>query len=291
MHQATYIIHLFISKGEIMGKTTGEPTNPSGVVWNKKASTHRAFGEDGQTVESDSEGKTIKKVCLVGFADSYKLAPFDDPSYSIWGLNQLYRWIPRADRWFEMHKDYVGDEVDGTNYYQWLKDAPIPIYMLYKDHTIPNSIEYPLNKVVTTLGGRYYFTSTIAYMLALAIYEGFEVIEIDGIDLAADSEYSYQKPNAEYYIGIATERGIRVDVPKTSALLKQRYLYGYQDKPDDILTREDLDKRERILVEAYEKSRTQTIALEGALDECKTHRKIVAYRERGGTYEYPDVER
>ena len=121
--------------------------------------------------------------------------------------------------------------------------------------------------------------------------KGFEVIEIYGVDLAADSEYSYQKPNAEYYIGIATERGIQVNVPKTSALLKQRYLYGYQDKPDDVLTREDLDRRERVLVEAHDKLRVQTIALEGAIDECKTHRKIVAHRERGGTFEYPDVER
>ena len=155
-----------------MGKNIEEPTNPSGIVWNKKASTRRAFAEGGQVVEADAEGNTIKKVCILGFADSYKLAPFDDPSYSMWGLNQLYRWIPRADRWFEMHKDYLNDEVEGTDYYQWLKDAPLPIYMLYKNNDIPNSNQYPLDKVVTTLGGRYYFTSSIAYMLALAIYEG-----------------------------------------------------------------------------------------------------------------------
>ena len=272
-----------------MGKKDDDAPNSRGIIWKKVASTKTNI-VDGEVIETDKDDKPLKKVCIVGFAESYKQAPFDDPSYTIWGMNQLYRWIPRADRWFEMHKDYLSDQVEDSDYLGWLKECQIPIYMLQRDPAIPNSIAYPIDSVVASVVKQYYFTSTVAYMLALAILEGFEQISIYGVDLAADSEYSYQKPNAEYLIGIATDRGIKVNVPVTSALMKQRYLYGYQDKPNDVLPLEDLDKRERVLKDALEKLRLQCIALEGAIDECRNMRKIVAHRERGGTYVFSDVE-
>ena len=49
-----------------------------------------------------------------------------------------------------------------------------------------------------------------AYMLALAIYEGVDKVGIWGVDLHCDSEYSYQRPNMEYLIGLARGRGMKV---------------------------------------------------------------------------------
>lgn len=179
------------------------------------------------------EGERRKKVAIVGFSESSRhLAPYNDPEWEIWAMNQLYRHIPRATRWWEMHKypDYLTiDQVPGTDYAGWLNKCPIPVYMVDRRDDVPNSIRFPIEDMVETFGD--YFYSTISYMIALAIVEGFETIGLWGIDLAHESEYEYQKPSAEYLLGIARGRGINLVIPQQSALLKGLYRYGYQDMP------------------------------------------------------------
>jgi hypothetical protein len=61
-------------------------------------------------------------------------------------------------------------------------------------------------------------------MLAFAITEGFQEIHIYGVDMAQDvdtngnSEYGYQKPSCEYFLGVA-EKYAKVYIPDTSDLL------------------------------------------------------------------------
>ena len=79
-----------------------------------------------------------------------------------------------------------------------------------------------------------YLTSTIAYEIALAIYEGFEEIALYGIDLNTAEEYAWQKPGVEYLLGIAAGRGIRVVLPTNCPLLNGE-LYGrghLSDQPE-----------------------------------------------------------
>ena len=176
-----------------------------------------------------------KKVAIVGFSESSRhLAPFDDPEWEIWAMNQLYRHIPRATRWFEMHKypDYLTiDQVPGTDYAGWLAQCPIPVYMCDKRDDVPSSVRFPIEEMVRRFGD--YFYSTISYAIALAISEGFEEIGLWGIDLAHDSEYEYQKPSAEYLLGVAIGRGITIHLPEQSALLRGTYRYGYENMPSN----------------------------------------------------------
>jgi hypothetical protein len=74
-----------------------------------------------------------------------------------------------------------------------------------------------------------YFTNTISYMIALAIYEEFEVIEIYGVDMAVGTEYNEQRPSCEYYIGIAKGRGIDIKLPAACDLMKARHIYGFEN--------------------------------------------------------------
>jgi hypothetical protein len=185
----------------------------------------------------DKNGNKRKKVAIVGFAESSRhLAPYDNDEWEIWAMNQLYRHLPRGTRWWEMHAypEYLKDQVPGTDYMKWLEECPIPIYMTEKRDNIPNAISYPISEMATKYGD--YFYSTISYMFALAIDEGFTTIGIWGIDLSHDSEYEYQKPSAEYFLGIARGQGIDLVIPPQSALIKGLYRYGYQEMPnnDDI---------------------------------------------------------
>jgi hypothetical protein len=185
-----------------------------------------------------------KSVAIVGYAASTRgLAPFDDPSFEIWGLNQLNRFITRADRWFEMHDVWNEHVVDETNHEEFIKGLPIPVYMPKVDPNVPNSVRFPKDALVKEFGIEY-FTSTIAEMLALAIYEGFTRINLYGIDLIVGEEYTHQKPCAEFWLGIAHAKNIIVTIPETSALLTSRFSYGYQIQ--DIIPLPNQRLRERL---------------------------------------------
>ena len=68
----------------------------------------------------------------------------------------------------------------------------------------------------------------MAYMIALAIEEGFQEIQLYGVECNLKLEYEEQKPCLEYFIGIAKGKGIKVYIHPTSKLLKsEKGLYGF----------------------------------------------------------------
>lgn len=193
---------------------------------------HPAFGDARIVDRAEGRVELVPSrtcVAIMGFADSCReLAPFDDPAWEIWGLNQLARYIPRAERWFEIHhrKMFEADIARGTDYIGWLRYCPIPVYMLDAEPEFASSVRYPIERIVHHFG-REYLTSTPAYMLALAILEGFERIGIYGVDLIVGREYAFEKPCLEYWCGQAEARGIALEIPyPQSALLKQGVRYG-----------------------------------------------------------------
>jgi hypothetical protein len=186
------------------------------------------------------------KVCIVGCADSKNMAPFLDPSYEIWGVNNLFvTQLPNAryDRWFEIHNieyngknwsrreslDFRGQTVD--DYVKSLARLPFPVFMQKEWSQIPNAVEYPLKEILDTFGD--YFTNTISWEIALAIYLGFEEIKIVGVDMAVGTEYMHQRPSCEFFLGVAAGKGIVIDIPDEADLLKTRFLYGFGEKKQD----------------------------------------------------------
>jgi hypothetical protein len=108
-----------------------------------------------------------------------------------------------------------------------------PIYMQYWHPQVPGSIGYPLHEVTAECFKNFrrgdekvkYFTSTIAYMMGIALLENFERIEIYGFELADEIEYVMQKACAEFWIGMALGRGIEVYTPPGNQILHSE-LYG-----------------------------------------------------------------
>lgn len=178
-----------------------------------------------------------KKVAIVGFApSSYLLAPFQNPDWEIWSLNEAYTLpgFTRADRWFEVH---IRDEVDVTqrdpNHIDWLRaQKALPIYMIRRFDDIPMSVKFPIDQFIRKFKTSYW-TNTVSYMIALAVAEGFTTIAIYGVDMAqgsvqgGPSEYAEQRPSCEYFIGWARAKGCTVIVPPQSDLLGSIGLYGY----------------------------------------------------------------
>ena len=108
-----------------------------------------------------------------------------------------------------------------------------PIYLQYWNPEIPSSVGYPIQEVSINAFSGFrrgeskvkYFTSTLAYMMGIALLEGFERIEIYGFELSDDIEYVKQKACAEFWIGLAMGRGVEVYTPTNSQILYSA-LYG-----------------------------------------------------------------
>jgi hypothetical protein len=206
-------------------------------------------------------------VYIVGFAPSWVLTPWDDPDADLWGMNSLFQIAPDKNwaAWFQLHdieKHHPDDKEDVIN---WLGSQSFPVFM-WEEHiekySLPNAVPYPRAQILTSFQPSY-FTNTVSWQIALAILSGYQKIGIYGVDMAQDSEYGHQRPSCEWMIGVAQGRGIEVEIPGDSDLLKTSFLYGIEDGG---VLRHKLDTRLRELIERRtELERQRNIAHEAML--------------------------
>lgn len=146
---------------------------------------------------------TKPNVALIGFAGTSRhLAPYDDQTWECWSLNEAHRqpWMKRLTRWFQIHQKWDWQKMNNESYREhreWLtKDHPFPIYMLEKYSEVPSSVRYPLEDVIAKLvpnvkrgdAVNEYFTSSFAWMCALALYLGPpKKIGVWGFEMATDT--------------------------------------------------------------------------------------------------------
>lgn len=172
-----------------------------------------------------------KKICIVGFAPGREDAPFDDPGFEFWGVNEIYMApdVKKTDVLFELH-DYkwIKEGKRYKDHLKWLQDQrKIPLFMQQHYDDIPNSIPFPRKALEDAYGA--YFTNTISWQIALATHIKVDEIHLYGVNMATDIEYQSQRPSCEYYIGLARGKGIKVYIPPESDLLKAFYSYGFED--------------------------------------------------------------
>lgn len=158
----------------------------------------------------------MRQVAIIGLApSSFEYAPWDDPTWEKWGLPWGPRWY-QLDRAFELHDiTQVRRTRSPVDYEDRLRSLPC-LYMQQAHY--PNAIRFPLDEVSALVGD--YFSSSIAYLLALAIHEGVGRIGLWGVDMSDNDEYAYQKANCEYLIGFARGKGIEVHIPEISPLCR-----------------------------------------------------------------------
>jgi hypothetical protein len=112
-----------------------------------------------------------------------------------------------------------------------MKDFPIFMQKEYPE--VPGAVKYPLAEVIAALiptmnTQQDYFTSSLAFMLGISYLMGYSRIELYGFELGNDSEYHYQRSNAEYIIGLLQGKGIEVFMPPACTVLTGP-LYGYKN--------------------------------------------------------------
>lgn len=218
------------------------------------------------------------KIAIVGSApSSMQLAPFNDPEWEIWGLNEQYNLMPRWDRWFQLHPlNLCKTGLADPNHWEWLIAQTKPVYMVDAFPEVPACIKYPLEEVLKRFGD--YFTNSISYMIAYALYlhQTFEPVEemgVWGVDMAHCSEYGDQKASCEYFIGLARGMGIPCHIPPEAELCKTPYLYGFEQMPDVLWkTRARLLELKGRMEHASQETRIKEVEaayLKGAYEDCE----------------------
>lgn len=232
-----------------------------------------------------------KKVAICGCSDTKHLAPFNDPTWDIWGINNGFGHVVRKTGWFEIHPvKFEGGKwhrrkllrpgvfewstefrgMDTGKYIKMLADLDVPVYMQQHWDEIPKSVPYPLNDIMAKFGG--YFTNTVSYMIALAILQGYREIGCYGVDMAATTEYGAQRPSCEFFLGVAAGLGIRVIIPDQCDLLKTRFLYGFGEREQVAyerklaLMREAMEARKAKAMERYAAAEKEIQQYVGALE-------------------------
>lgn len=216
------------------------------------------------------------KIAVMGTeSNSCHLAPFGDPSWRIWGCSPgLYPHVPRVDAWFELHRwepPVIGNPAKQVpwftpEYVAWMGKLQVPVWMNAPVPEIPRSIALPVKDLVQKYG-YYFFTSSIAWMLAMAIdtieadrerrrkaeqdlrervaaaakatgnkmpaldqvQEEPDCIGLWGVDMSAKEEYMWQRPGCHFFIQLAHARKIKIVVPEESDILCPPPLYAISE--------------------------------------------------------------
>lgn len=285
--------------------TTSPPVNGSAGSYTVTTLLDQDFREVSRTPPIQTILRT-RKVAILGFGATVKDCPWQDESWELWGMNGFWRAAEpdfgikapesRYTLWFDMHsieytRDYGKQAGFGDAQERWLeKEHPFPILMPRAYEGFPSVQAYPIDDVIAA-AGRDYFTSTVAYALALAASMA-DVAEIGlwGIDLVHDTEYGDQRPCAEYHIRSAEDRGIKVTIHEQSALLRQRYRYGYEPENELLAGLKALLFGQAKQLEATVKKNTDNLdALrgqahtdDGALQAVRGILQRLSIYERGG---------
>jgi len=174
--------------------------------------------------------------------------------------------VPHADYVFQLHKPVVWRSSQNRNdskHYDWLRSTSIPVLMQEKFEDVPASVKFPLDEMLKEFkGAEPYFTTTVGFAIAYAIYRRYKRIEIYGVEMETNTEYAHQRPCVAYWCGVAYGRGIEVDFH--SRQFFQSPMYGYDG--DITIRLEVFEKRAKAMaeeaktvLEEYKKAKAQAI--------------------------------
>lgn len=252
------------------------------------------------------------KIAVLGSAPSLPLAPFGDPSWLLYGCSPgVYPLMSRCDAWFELHRwepGVVGKPQTqkpwfSPEYVAWMAGLTCPVWMHSPVPQIPMSRMLD-PKPLTEKYGTWWFTSTIAFMMACAIedilewrrvraestpeelaeivaanvalgsaayQDGPDVIGLWGIDMAATEEYGYQRAGCQRFVEIAQSLGIQVYCPPESDLLRPMPLYGLCESEHWhiklLLRKNELVGRRQRAEQTAQMAAMEAQFLKGALDD------------------------
>lgn len=192
---------------------------------------------------------------LLATGTTMRQAPLKDERIEWWALAQLARKMPRCDRAFEIHDEYTLRQF-GILPECELLTCPVVMERIYP--SVKTCVPFPYGLAESVFKpacrAKLFLGNSVAYMLAFALLDphDWKEIHLYGVDMQQGSEYEHQLRSIEHFLGIAIGRGYTVHFPTESELLKQRFVYGLEDRARAEAT---ADIRERIAYFTAERER------------------------------------
>lgn len=151
---------------------------------------------------------------------TFGVVPPLDPEADRWWLNhvpiQRYAGVmPRWTRGFHLH---TREQIDAMcpEMWGWMAQQTAPIYLPSAHPEIPSSVPFPHAALLRRFGVQD-FAGSLSWVLALAIWEGYEAIDVFYCPMN-DPEHVGQVPSVRFWMGVALGCGARVTVHGDSAL-------------------------------------------------------------------------
>jgi hypothetical protein len=195
-----------------------------------------------------------EQLAIVGTGHGHQLAP---TTGEVWVLNDLGIYLPQCTMLWDMHDftwtleenfdNYSHVEEDLTEKDRWKRaknrDARFRriekfcnetgcVLMSVREYDhIPTSIEYPLDDVIDYFPGcRDFLNSALSQAISYALYDGYDNIDLFGINVEMGTEWVYQRDCVSYWIGRGHGMGARITVSGSSRRpmrILDRKIYGY----------------------------------------------------------------
>lgn len=140
--------------------------------------------------------------------------------WEIWGCNDMTneeRQITYT-RWFELHRyEHLEREWRGrlaTRLGEWFY-REIPVYTFHPEEfpTGPWTLQpFPYDAMANELPRGEYHCSSMDWMVAYAIFEGFTTIHVTGVNMWSTHEPPSARACLEYWVGVAEGMGLDITI-------------------------------------------------------------------------------
>lgn len=164
------------------------------------------------------------------------------PSIADWPvLEGAERWVFNSShltdqgrpyhRVFQLHENAFTRQLIPKTW-AWCQAQDRPVYLLDEADDMPTGVRYPLAAVQAFFSTDDHheqcFGCTVDYLIAFALYEGFDYIDLAGIECWwGNEEYAEQRASISYWMGRARGMGRVIRASHTSSLATVPALYGY----------------------------------------------------------------
>lgn len=243
------------------------------------------------------------RIAVLGSAPSSILkAPFGDTSWEIWACSPgAYPHLSRVDEFFEVHRWEPGVIGKPNTQKPWFSPEYVAWMKMQKRvwvadpdamRDMPNAVELPWRDLVKKYG-HYCWTSSVAYMLAMAIEKIIaaraarvpdapaedDVVGLWGVDMAANEElYTGQRSACQWFMQVLVGLQIQFYVPPESDLLTPPPMYGVSETSHRHIKwlerkNELLGRQQQALAQIDQLQKT-AMFFQGAADDMDYHLKM-----------------
>jgi len=189
----------------------------------------------------------IEHIILIAMGPTWYQCPKrdlmdDSPKVEVWGINTVFRSYFGLDKLFMMHDVRTEILLNDYDFINTVNKEGMPVYTAGDYPCLINNVPYPIEKVMSEFRVGY-FLNSLSYMMAFAIMQEPATISLFGIDMRPDSSYEWhmnEKGCVEFWCGAAVSRGILLNIPKESYVMRQAItgtFYGFipRKNPDGLV--------------------------------------------------------